>query len=366
MISHLLRLARRFPIANLGPLWLVSSEPAIRQILSSPDYGKGGPWATLAPLLGEGLILSEGDAHKCQRKQLGGALAERGCAAMESVARQVVSWKANALSMRPEPFNLAPEMLELSERVVLRCLFGQDAPAQLGRHIQAAMRVSYRRMLCAFGASLVPGLRRVKPSAWERIGRREFDPAMTEIRRMVAQLPRPAWLPEELPPGQRVDQLVTMYVAATETTAAALTWMLALLGGVSRNNDKFGNLADFDPGKAIDIPLIAAPPIWFLPRTAVRDTLLCYSEGPNTRIGREVRAGDTMILLILGTGAADLAFGYGRRQCIGERFAKMVMRLVLEEFGVRFRLELQNESSLEKVAGLTLWPRRAIVKVEGR
>ena len=365
MIRHLLRFARRFPIANLGPLWLVSSEPAIRQILASPDYGKGGPWATLAPLLGEGLILSEGDAHKCQRKQLGGALAERGCAAMEATARQVVSWKANALSMRPEPFNLAPEMLDLSERVVLRCLFGQDAPAQLGRHIQAAMRVSYRRMLCAFAASLVPGLRRVKPSAWERIGRREFELAMAEIRRMVAQLPRPAWLPEEVPPDQRVDQLVTMYVAATETTAATLTWMFALLGGISRNNDKFGNLADFDPGKAIDIPLIAAPPIWFLPRTASRDTLLCYSEGPNARIGREVKAGDTLILLILGTGAADLAFGYGRRQCIGERFAKMVMRLVLEEFGVRFRLELQNESSLEKVAGLTLWPRRAIVKVAG-
>lgn len=368
MIRHLLRFARRFPIANLGPLWLVSSEPAIRQILASPDYGKGGPWATLAPLLGEGLILSEGDAHKCQRKQIGGALAERGCAAMEATARQVVSWEANALSMRPEPFNLAPEMLDLSERVVLRCLFGQDAPAQLGRHIQAAMRVSYRRMLCAFAANLVPGLRRVKPSAWERIGRREFEPAMVEIRRMVAQLPRPAWLPEEVPPDQRVDQLVTMYVAATETTAEALTWMLALLGGMRRDEpgSSFGDLSALRPEAAIDLALKMAPPIWFLPRTAVRDTLLCYSEGPNTRIGREVRAGDTLILLILGTGAADLAFGYGRRQCIGERFAKMVMRLVLEEFGVRFRLELQNESSLEKVAGLTLWPRRAIVKVEGR
>ena len=38
----LLRFARRFPIANLGPLWLVSSEAEIRQVLTSSDYGKGG------------------------------------------------------------------------------------------------------------------------------------------------------------------------------------------------------------------------------------------------------------------------------------------------------------------------------------
>lgn len=363
MISTLLRFARRFPIANLGPLWLVSSEPEIRQVLASPDYGKGGPWGALAPLLGEGLILSEGEAHMCQRRQLGGALAERGCAAMEAAARQVVEWEANALSMRPGPFDLAPEMLEMSERVVLRCLFGQDAPAQIGGHIQAAMRVSYRRMLWAFAASLVPGLR-VKPAAWERIGRRQFDLAMAEIRRIVSQLPRPAWLPAEVAEDRRVDQLLTMYVAATETTAAALTWMLALIGGVRKPSTRFGDLRAFPPEAAIESALKLAPPIWFLPRTARRDTLLVSGEG-SERVGREVRAGDTLILLILAAKAPDLAFGYGRRQCIGERFAKMVMRLVLEEFGSRFRLELQEESSLKKVPGLTLWPQRAVVKVEG-
>ena len=73
----LLRFARRFPIANLGPLWLVSSEAEIRQVLTSSDYGKSGAWDALAPLLGEGLILSEGAEHKAQRRQIAQAMQRR-------------------------------------------------------------------------------------------------------------------------------------------------------------------------------------------------------------------------------------------------------------------------------------------------
>ena len=360
----LIRFARCFPIANLGPLWLVSSEAEIRQVLTSSDYGKGGAWDALAPLLGEGLILSEGAEHKAQRRQTGGSLGDRGCAAMKEAARSIVSAHADELCMMHEPFDLKPEMMALSEKIILKCLFGCDEATSIGPHIQTAVRISYRRMLLAFGASLLPGLRRLGPSTWQRIGRREFDAAMAVIRGHIAQLKCPPWLAGEASEAARIDQLLTMYVAATETTAAALTWMLSIIGGIKREGGRFGDLTTkAAPETCIDVALSMAPPIWFLPRTARRDTLLVSDGEGKERIGREVRAGDTMILLILGTHAGDLAFGYGRRQCIGERFAHMVMGLVLEEFGSRFRLELHPTSDLEKEAGLTLWPRRAIVQV---
>ena len=359
----LLRFARRFPIANLGPLWLVSSEAEIRQVLTSSDYGKGGAWDALAPLLGEGLILTDGVEHKAQRRQLGGSLGDRGCASMKEAARGVIADFADELCMMSEPFDLKPEMMALSEKVVLKCLFGCDEATSIGPHIQTAVRISYRRMLLAFAASLLPGLRRLGPSTWQRIGRREFDAAMAVIRGHIAQLPCPPWLAGETSEAARVDQLLTMYAAAMETTAAALTWMLALIGGIKREGGKFGDLTTkATPETCIDVALCMTPPIWFLPRTARRDTLL-ISDGENgARIGHEVRAGDTLILLILGTHAGDLAFGYGRRQCIGEKFAHMVMGLVLQEFGSRFRLELHGSSDMAKEAGLTLWPRRAIVQ----
>lgn len=360
----LLRFARRFPIANLGPLWLVSSEAEIRQVLASSDYGKSGAWDALAPLLGEGLILSDGDQYKAQCRQIGGSLGDRGCAGMKEAARGVIADFADELCMMREPFDLKPQMMALSEKVVLKCLFGCDEATSIGTHIQTAVRISYRRMLLAFAASLFPGLRHLGPSTWQRIGRREFDAAMAVIRGHIAQLQCPPWLAGETSEAARVDQLLTMYVAATETTAAALTWMLALIGGIKREGGKFGDLtANATPETCIDVALCMTPPIWFLPRTARRDTLL-ISDGDNgARIGHEVREGDTLILLILGTHAGDLAFGYGRRQCIGEKFAHMVMGLVLQEFGSRFRLELHPSSDLEKEAGLTLWPRRAIVQV---
>lgn len=362
--SSLVRFTRTRPVVHLGPMWLFSQEVDIRAILASPEFGKGGMWDALNPLLGNGLILSTGVEHRCQRVQLGGALNGKACADMEATARQIIARKADMMAgtYNEQPFDLAADMRRLSERVVLRCLFGSNLPADLGQHIHAAIGISQRRMMAAFGASLVPGLRSVPVAKWNFIGAKEFASHMGIIRLRLGELitNRPAWLPADLSPEQAIDQLLTMYVAATDTTAAALTWLLALLGGVKREGGDWGDYSTTRDAidAAIKMTLTVAPPIWFFPRTALADVEFESSVRRLT-----MKRGDTAILLTLGTECADLAFGDGKRKCIGERFAKMVMRIVMEEFGQRFRLELDRKADMTMKFGLTLWPRRATVRM---
>lgn len=338
-LSSVIRFARRFPVVNFGPLWTVTAESEIRQVLGSRDFEADEP---IGYSLGRVAPLTE-----------------RWCSDMESTARQVISWEANALAVERRPFELAPAMRELSERLVMRCLFGRDAVAQFGPQIEAVTRRRYRQILWDSAASLVAGGRSV--SAWARSRRMEIDPEEAKIRRYLAGLRCPTWLPAGNTDEELADLMLEMFVATTETTAAALTWLLGILGGIRRPDGKFGDLRTFEPDKAIDAALGIGPAVWFIRRAAKHDTLIISNDG-DVRFGREVKAGDQLFLIVFGMSAGDLAFG----RSPAEPFSRMVMRLVLEEFGARFRLDLQEGSSLRKTAGLYLWPRRVIVKVEDR
>lgn len=157
---------------------------------------KGAIWDALRPLLGNGLILAQGEEHVRQRAQIGNALSRIPRADVEAAVASV------ELPAPGERVDVAELMTRIAEHVMRRLLFGAPAAAEIGPAIRAWLRLFPLRLL---------GL---------PVGRRH----LRTIDRALAALPRPAWMPEDLGPAQTRHQLATLYVAGVETTAAAMTW----------------------------------------------------------------------------------------------------------------------------------------------
>lgn len=182
------------------------------------------------------------------------------------------------------------------------------------------------------------------------------------------------------------DNLLTFIVAGHETTALTLAWSLYLCAfdpkvqAAARAEAQA--VLGHRPALAADLPALPLirrivdealrlyPPAAFLSRTAQK---------PDRLVGREVRAGDTVILPIyalhrhhgqwkdpdvfdpdrfLSAPArfAYLPFGDGPRICIGASFALQEAVILLASLLARFRFSLVPEKPPKPVMILTLRP----------
>ena len=182
---------------------------------------RGRIWEALHPLLGDGLILAEGQSHLEQREQIGPAL--------RRIPQHVIDDAADDFELPPVGAreDVAVLMMRMVEHVVKRVLFG-GAGEEVGPAIRGWL-------------SLVPLQLLGVPAGFLYL--RKLD-------RAIAKLPPLPWMPPSLTARQKRDQIATIYVAAVETTAASLTWELA-----SRPTG----------------------PIWFLPRQNIStgETAIC-------------------------------------------------------------------------------------------
>lgn len=263
---------------------IVKSTEACPLLRAREWVKRGRIWTALRPLLGNGLLTSEGAEHTRQRQWIGNALRriER-----DDIADAVESftWPAPG-----QVVDVTDMMLRLSEHVMRAVLFGADASASIGPAIRGWLRLFPLRLL---GLPVGRGYLRT-------------------LDREIAALPRPAWMPEDLSPQEVRDQLATLYVAAVETTAAALTWQA---GGVVRST-----------------------PIWFLPR-------------------QHAETGENALVML----SPDCRFGAGHRKCIGDELARDVLAAVRDHMALwqtwePVRLDMRPRW------GLTRWPKRVIMK----
>lgn len=225
---------------------------AVCPLLRARQWVKRGRiWRALRPLLGNGLILAEGEEHIRQRRQIGDAL--------RKIPQDAIDAAVEAFEFPPigARVNLAHLMMQLTEHVMRRVLFGVDGGEGVGDAIRSWLRWMPLQLL---------GL----PMGWRHL--RRLDAAL-------AAIPRPAWMPADLSPREVRDQLATLYVASVETTAADLTWRLA-----GRPNT----------------------PIWFVPRQHAEtgEDVVCllsladkFGAGPRRCIGEQLaqQVGDAVV-----------------------------------------------------------------------
>lgn len=359
----------------------------------------------MARVLGDGLLTSDGDAWRRQRRMVQPAFARARldgyAAAMTDEARRALDgWRDG------ETRDVSRDMMELTLRVVSRTLFGHDASGDVER-VAAAMR-SFQEDVVR--PDLLPPW---APSPWRRRLERAVATLDAIIHGMVERRRR-GGAPEGaadllqmlvtavdeegdgsgLTLRETRDQLVTLFLAGHETTSHALTWTLYLL---SQNpvaeralhaeldavlGGRAPTAADLDAlpytEQVLKESMRLYPPAYMVARQAAEDTEIG---------GWRVPRGSEVVLWIYMTHRdprwypdhasfrperfapgeeerlprfAWLPFGAGPRACVGKSFAMMEARLLLASVAQRYRLELTPGHPVDVLPRVTLMPRHGM------
>jgi len=357
-----------------------------------------------SPVFGKGLLLSEGDFWKKQRRLINPAFhrqrLERYAEQMsDCAARATSSWRSGDVRA------IDAEMMSLSLDVAVRTLFGGelgDEAEGVGHAFEDIGRFFDSTIGRVLGLAWIPTPTNVR-----------FHRALSKLDGIVGRLiaERRAAASEgsdllsmliaaQREDGERMsdiqvrDEVMTLFLAGHETTALALVFAFYLLAEHPEIDRRiFEEIRDVLGGRppAFD----DLPRLTFTDRV-IREALRMYP--PAFAIVREpladdviggyaIPAGSTVMMwpwLVHRDarfydapdefrpdrwtpeferalpGEAFFPFGAGQRLCIGTHFAAMEAKLVIASILQRFRLELESREPLEFLLSITARPKRPV------
>lgn len=400
-----------------GGLFVLKHPDHVREVLvtRASSYGKQHTaFAQLSRVLGEGLLISEGDTWTRHRRMVNPGFAPPRMRAYADImvdeARQTSRGWSDGGTV-----SIEKEMTELTLRIVSRTLFGHDVSKNDTADISRAMAVFQRSLSSPdFMPAWVPSpQRRRLARSIEDIDRivyrlirerREMgarhDPTSRPSRERsdLLQLLVDAVDPEgsattRLTEREVRDQLVTLFLAGHETTSQALTWTFHCLSQapaaeralheeldrvLQGRDPTFDDLERLPYTEQVILEAMRLyPPVYAIARRAHEDT-----EVAGYRVPR-----DTEVMIWVYMTHRDprfypepevfrperfdkervptfpkhayLPFGAGPRACIGKSFAIMEARLILATLAQRHRLALASKNVVAQPR-ITLTPKNGI------
>ena len=355
-------------------------------------------------LFGDGLLTSEGETWKKQRRLTQPAFHRERIASYAGIMTQytekaVSEWRDGAV------VDLHREMMRLTLKIAVRTLFNVE-PEGI-REISQAADVLVRNMTGA--RMLMPSVARFVPL-----------PSMVEFRRAARQLDATVYqiidrrrrngqdsgdllsmlLEARDEDGSRMDdqqvrdEVLTFLLAGHETTALALSWSWHLLAENPDVDQRLGEELDRVLGGRTptisDLPLLPYsegvikesmrlyPPAWGVGRTVVKEFELGgyrIPAGANVVMSQWVQHRDGRFFpdpekFDPGRWSTEASrklpkfayfpFGAGPRQCIGASFAMMEGVLLLAAMAQRFQPRAVPGHPIELLPSITLRPKRGV------
>lgn len=400
---------------------VVTSQPEhIRHILqgNNKNYRKSFAYDILRLLLGNGLLTSEGDFWRRQRRLAQPAFhRER----LNNIA-QIISEKSQKMldkwavdAKQHKWVNLSQAVNNLALDIVSEALFYSDIQQydlqEISRNVTIMIEFGDYRIMRPWALPLwFPSPRNLK---FKR-AKKKLDALMYEMidNRRGSQVQRNDLLQmlleakdEETGEGmsneQLRDEVITLFMAGHETTANALIWTFYLLGANPSKAEKIrtelsevlkGEAPNFDNVRAlvylrqvIDESMRLYPPAWIVGRKTI---------GADQWGGYEFPAGVNVVMPILVMHRdpdiwenaeqfeperfeperfkeqhkqAYLPFGAGPRLCIGNNFALIEMQIVLALSLQRFDYELSPDFKPDMQPLVTLRPKHDLkIKLKER
>jgi cytochrome P450 len=374
---------RMFSPALQRDLWVLSNPDHVRHVLvdRGANFTKGVGIDRVAILLGNGLMTSEGEQWRAQRKLIQPSFHRNVIATRMPhlhTANATLAAKWGAAAAEGAAVNLTQDMSEVTLEVVLRALFGDDL-AQLttgsGGNPFALLTDETERNL-AFAYKF----RQLGKLILEEVQRRRRDGVRHNdiLSHLIDARDRQTAAPME--DRQLLDEIMTLIVAGHETTASSLNWFWYLLTQAPHVAARLHAEVDAafadPPGykdleqlpyvrRAIDETLRLYPPGWLLTRRSI---------APD-RIGGYALPAKTDVLIspylvqrhpehwpdpgrfdpdrFLPKNSAGrnrfayLPFGLGPRACIGEHLALVEMHTHVATLARRFDLQLVAGQTIE-------------------
>jgi cytochrome P450 len=389
----------------------VLNRPELARRVLRDDYASYSKAGTpddymLTPLLGDGLLTSNGETWARQRHlcapSFRRAAVEEFDALMAAAASDLADSWAKAAD-RNEAVRVDHDLTSLTLRIVVAALLGSDQ-ADLGRGFGRAVDAINRFIGHYDGTAPMIGdmaARRDAYAAAERFlrsvvglliaARRMSGSAETHDDLLAAMMNDAGLSDTEL-----YDQVLTMVMAGHETTAKALTWTLHVLAGQPEAADavqaelrlvlggRLPTAADLPrlglTRRVIDEAVRLYPPVWLISRRTTKDTelggypvpegtLVCISPWTmhrNPDHWPDPERFDPGRFLPDAVAArpshAYLPFGGGPRVCIGRAFALTEAALVLATILPRLDLaHVPGSPPVEPEALVTLRPRDGLI-----
>jgi cytochrome P450 len=430
---------------RMGPLTvIVVCDPELTDRMLREDrvFDKGGPLYDKArESMGNGLVTCPHAEHRRQRRLCQPAFhltRLKGYAPLmaEQIGRMVDSWRPGS------SVDVMAALYALTGRVAVQTMFGADLPLAVANQsvedLHTIVAGTYRRMLA-------PGWVNRLPTR----GNRRYDQARTRLRSSIGQIaadrragsvgpggddppesadsvgpwgddpPEPprgsadllsallsarddaaerpgadngsAREPAGLSETEVVDQVVSFFMAGTETTASVLAWAVHLVAGhpeveARLHTELDGVLAGRVPtaedipdlpytGRIVTETLRLYPPGWFFTRRTAED---CELAGVRLAAGTTLAYSPYLIHRLPSVypdphrfdpdrwdqpeGAADrpavrgafIPFAAGRRKCIGEDFGRTEAILALAAISARWLLRPAPGARVRPNVGATM------------
>jgi cytochrome P450 len=353
--------------------------------------------------IGEGLLTSEGEFHKRQRKLVQPAfhhnrIARYAEAMVDYTTQMLNGWKPG------QQRDIHHEMMRLTMQIVARTLFDADVSSDadtIGQAISIGIEATSERITKPFALpEWIPTPLNVKRRKAAEVithtimniinARRDSGEDTGDLLSML--LMGQDENGEGMTDKQIYDEVVTLFIAGHETTANALSWTLYLLALHPEIEAKLVDelravLGEYPPtvgdlGKlqytdqVIKEAMRLYPPAWVITRQAIEDVIIGGYEIPAGSIvlmspyvmHRHPRYWDEPEKFMPERFVPDwedripkyayFPFGGGPRICVGNQFALMEANLVLATLIQRCSLTLGQQVETEPL--VTLRPKHGI------
>jgi cytochrome P450 len=389
---------------------LVSTPEFARYILldNNKNYTKSLAYDLLRPLLGNGLLTSEGDFWKKQRKLIQPAFHKRKLeelTGMMIATAEEVAGKFDRYASQGKYFDVLPEMTAFTLEIISKAIFstGVDDSAEIvGRQITLLNAMTIEKinrpirlpavLPTPFNVKEKKSLQILDDIIYNIIEKRKKEAISKNDLLSMLMDARDEETGAQMDNRQLRDELMTIFIAGNETSSNALTWTLYLL---SQNPDaakkmvaeidskldsglqlNFNTVNEFHYVKqVIEESMRMFPPVWSIGRRTIEE-----DEIGGYRIEKRTNVLIPLIYLQRTEKYWDepdkfkperfapekrnnidrfvyFPFGGGPRLCIGNNLAMLEMQLIIIILYRRFKFALQPGFTVEAEPMVTLRPK---------
>jgi len=417
-------------IKNYGDIFSLSLPFTRLVIAAKPDYAKhilvdnnknyhkSLAYDMLRLLLGNGLLTSEGEFWKKQRRLIQPAFHKQKLADLISMMVRKAQQEVDSLKVKAETgeyFDVAPQMTNLTLKIISEAIFsnGVDDKADLiSRQITLLNQYATERLNSPIRLpALFPTPNNIKErkavNILDRIifdiidKRRKEGISKSDLLSMLIDA-RDEETGEAMSNQQLRDEVMTIFIAGNDTTANAMAWTIYLLSQNPQSEERmireidekldagvelnFQNVLGFQyVRQVIDESMRLFPPAWIVGRRNTSDDEVG---------GYRIKKGTNVLMPIMYLHRCEkywdeplkfkperfapelknnidryvyFPFGGGPRLCIGNNFAIMEMQIILILMYRKYKFRLQEGFKVEPEPLITLRPKYGMVmKVEKR
>ena len=366
---------------------LVNTPDLVSEVLidKAADYQKGPVLRVIArPVLGDGLLTSEGEQHRERRKLVAPAFAH------QRVSKYAAVMTARTNAARDEwrdgqEVDMAQEMMRLTLDIVGRTLFDVELLGKadtLGRDIttvqhsaEVQMRMPFR---IPFRWKADAALARLNETIYGLIRERRATGEDKGDLLSMLLLSTNEDTGQHLTDQEARDEAMTLFLAGHETTAQAMAWAWYLL---ARNPQYFARLREEGAPFALQVmkeTMRLYPPAYLVARSALRETsiggfpvkkddlvfMAPWLFHRDARLFEDPLRFDPDRFLPEREAKlprfAYMPFGGGRRICIGNQFALMEGQIILNTLAQRIDMKLLSKKPIGVEPFITLRPKGGV------